>query len=93
MNNDDYLQQLKSFHEELRNDPVRLKEFIQHVMGPPKRELKDKEYDQIWLLLQMLEPVKMSNNQRTWTNEYELNGKRYDVTYGLEDKPIIEVFE
>lgn len=65
-------------------------ELVKKIMGPPRRELEGKEYDQIWLLLQMLEPVKMSNNQRTWTDEYELNSKRYNVTYGLEDKPIIE---
>lgn len=55
-----------------------------------RKELKDKEYDHVWTLLQLVEPVSSSNNQRTWTDEYELNGKRYNVTYGLEDKPIIE---
>jgi hypothetical protein len=68
-------------------------ELVKKIIGPPKRGLAGKEYDQIWLLLQMLEPIKVSNNQRTWTDEYELNGKRYDVIYGLEDRPIIEVFE
>lgn len=55
-----------------------------------RKELKDKEYDHVWTLLQLVEPVSSSNNQRTWTDEYELNGKKYDVTYGLEDKPLIE---
>jgi hypothetical protein len=54
------------------------------------KELKGKEYEHVWTLLQLIEPVKSSNNQRTWTDEYELNGKRYNVTYGLEDTPIIE---
>jgi len=54
------------------------------------KELKGQEYDHIWTLLQLIEPVNSSNNQRTWTDEYELNGKRYNVTYGLEDTPIIE---
>ena len=67
-----------------------LKEMLRRVIGSPKRQLEGKEYDQTWLLLQMLEPVRESNNQRTWTSEYVLNGKRYDVTYGLEDLPIIE---
>lgn len=55
------------------------------------RELFGQEYDRIWFLLQMLEPVRISNNQRTWTDEYELNGDRYYVTYGFGDERIIEV--
>ena len=54
------------------------------------KELKGQEYDYVWTLLQLIKPVNSSNNQRTWTDEYELNGKKYNVTYGLEDKPIIE---
>ena len=67
--------------------------FIRTVLGPPKRELEGKEYDHIWTLLQLLTPVHSSNNQRTWTDEYHLNGKKYDVTYGLGDDPIIEEME
>jgi hypothetical protein len=69
------------------------KDFIRKVMGPPCRTLEGKERDQIWLLLSMIEPVSQSNNQRTWTDEYELNGKKYNVTYGLEDEPIIDELE
>ena len=54
------------------------------------KELKGAEYDHVWMLLQMITPVSCSNNQRSWTDEYELNGKKYNVTYGIEDKPIIE---
>lgn len=54
------------------------------------REIKGQEYDHVWTLLQLIKPVNSSNNQRTWTDEYELNGKKYNVTYGLEDTPIIE---
>ena len=64
--------------------------FLRRVLGPERRELKEKEYDQVWTLLQLLKPIRESNNQRTWTSEYSLNGKRYDVTYGLGEIPIIE---
>ena len=84
------LEKMRNFTDELVKDPIRLKEFLRKIQGPPRRELKDKEYDQIWLLLQMLEPTRESNNQRTWTSEYALNGKQYHVTYGLEENPIIE---
>lgn len=72
--------------EEARN-------FIRKVMGPPKRTLEGKERENIWLLMQMSTPINESNNQRFWYEEYLLGGKRYDVTYGLEDEPIIEVYE
>jgi hypothetical protein len=69
------------------------RDFIRKVMGPPKRKLEGKERENIWLLIQMSTPVNESNNQRFWHEEYVLGGKRYDVTYGLEDDPIIEVYE
>jgi hypothetical protein len=41
----------------------------------------------------MSTPVNESNNQRFWYEEYLIGGKRYNVTYGLEDEPIVEVYE
>ena len=69
------------------------RDFIRKVMGPPKRTLEGKERENIWLLIQMSTAINESNNQRFWHEEYVLGGKRYDVTYGLEDDPIIEVYE
>lgn len=73
--------------------PEEAKAFIRKVMGPPKRLLEGKEREQIWLLIQMSTPVSESNNQRFWHEEYLIGGKRYDVTYGVEDNPIVEVYE
>lgn len=69
------------------------KAFIRKVMGPPKRMLEGKERENVWLLIQMSTPVRESNNQRFWNEEYLISGRRYDVTYGLEDNPVIEVYE
>ena len=69
------------------------RDFIRKVMGPPKRTLEGKERESIWLLIQMSTPINESNNQRFWHEEYLLGGKRYDVTYGVEEDPIIEVYE
>ena len=77
----------------LNMTPEQAKEFIRRVMGPPKRQLEGKERDNAWLLIQMSTPVRESNNQRFWHEEYLIAGKRYDVTYGVEDKPIVEVYE
>lgn len=66
--------------------------FLRKVMGPPKRQLNGQERENLWLLIQMSTPVRLSNNQRTETEEYIIGENRYDVTYGLEDEPIIEVY-
>ncbi len=67
--------------------------FIRKVMGPPKRQLEGKEREHAWMLIQLSTPVCESNNQRFWHEEYIIGGKRYDVTYGVEDLPIVEVYE
>ncbi len=73
--------------------PEEARAFIRKIMGPPKRRLEDKERENVWLLILMSTPVNESNNQRFWCEEYLIGNKRYDVTYGLEDYPIIEVYE
>lgn len=67
--------------------------FVRKVTGPPKRRLEGKELENIWSLLQLTTPYSESNNQRTWTDEYLIGSKRYDVIYGLEDDPVVEVHE
>ena len=61
------------------------KAFIRKVMGQPRRELIDKEKDDIMLLLKMCEPFKQTNNQRSWTDYYMVGNKEYHVTYFEED--------
>lgn len=80
--------------EYVRNmNPEQAKSFIRSVIGPPKRQLAGRERDQAWTVIQLSSPVRESNNQRFWYEEYLIGGKRYDVTYGVEDRPIIEVYE
>ncbi len=73
--------------------PEEVKAFFRKVMGPPKRRLEGSDRDKVWLLIQMSTPINESNNQRFWHEEYLIGGKRYDVTYGIEDEPIVEVYE
>jgi len=68
------------------------KALLRAILGPPKKELTGKDYTKAWTLISMANPVKVSNNQRTETEEYIIGTKRYDVTYGLGDKPIIEEY-
>lgn len=47
--------------------------------------------DDIWKILQQLDPIRTYTNQRTFTDEYEFEGKIYRVHHGLEDLPVIEL--
>lgn len=74
--------------------PEQARSFIKKVMGPTKRQLFGKELEHVQFLMDMCEPVRTSNNQRSITEEYLIGGKRYDVTYfGGEDEPIVEVYD
>lgn len=77
----------------LNMTPEQARAFIRKIMGPPKRQLEGGEREHAWLLIKMSTPVRESNNQRFWTEEYVIGGRRYDVTYGVEDIPIVEVYE
>lgn len=66
--------------------------WIRKIMGPPKRRLEGKEHEQVWLMLQMAEPVRETNNQHSWCEEYNLGGTMYDVHYFPGEEPYIEVY-
>ena len=70
MTNEEYLARIRAHGAELRPDPVKLKEFMRRVMGPPHKTLEGKEKEQTILLLQMIEPFKETNNQQSWTSYY-----------------------
>ena len=74
----------------LNMTPEEARAFIRKVMGPPKRRLEGEEYKHMMLVLSLKEPVRSSNNQRFWTDEYEHDGKRYDITTGIDDEPWLE---
>lgn len=73
--------------------PEQARAFIRKIMGPPKRQLVGKELEHVQFLMDMCEPVRTSNNQRSITDEYVIGGRRYDVTYFSGEEPIVEVYE
>ena len=84
------LTDMQKWGEELRKDPIRLKAFLRKIMGPPRRELGEEERKEVWFLLQLMEPVSSSNNQRTMTDVYHMGGRTYHVHFGLYNYPMIE---
>jgi hypothetical protein len=66
-------------------------EILKKVIGPSRRELKGEEYDHTWLILNLLDPVEISNNQRSITEVYHQNGKIFHVHYfTMNESPMIE---
>lgn len=55
----------------------------------PDRELSGKEYDHMSIILGLLEPTSVSNNQRTLTEVYKVGDKTYNIRYRLYDDPMI----
>ena len=77
--------------DRIMNDPVKLKEFMRKVMGPPKRVLEGDEREHMLTVLRLIEPISSSNNQRSFTEEYEHAGKMYDVHY-FEGETVVEEY-
>jgi hypothetical protein len=77
--------------DRIMNDPIKLKEFMRKVMGPPKRVLEGDEREHMLTVLRLIEPISSSNNQRSFTEEYEHAGKRYDVHY-FEGETVVEEY-
>ena len=71
--------------------PEEARAWIRKVMGPPKRVLEGTEREHMLTLFRFLEPIRQSNNQRSFTDEYEHAGKRYDVHY-FDDETIVEEY-
>jgi hypothetical protein len=70
------------------------REFIRRVMGPPRRELEGAERDQVILMLAMLgKPTRTSNNQRSYSEEYEHAGRYWCVTTWPDGQYIVEEIE
>jgi hypothetical protein len=64
---------------------------LRQIIGPETKTITGTERDHLLLVLALKEPFNSSNNQRTWTDEYEHAGNTYHLTYGLdENDPLVE---
>lgn len=69
--------------------PLESKIFIRKIMSPLRRVLEGREKEQMLTLFRLVDPIHVSNNQRSFTEEYEHAGKKYDIHY-FDDEIIIE---
>lgn len=63
--------------------------FIRKVMGPERRVLEGTEREHMLTVLRLVEPIRTTNNQRSFTDEYIHAGKMYDVHY-FNDEIVVE---
>jgi len=63
--------------------------FIRKVMGPDHRVLEGVEREHMLTVLRLVEPIRTTNNQRSFTDEYIHAGKMYDVHY-FDDETVVE---
>lgn len=71
--------------------PEQARAFIRKIMGPPKRVLEGDEREHMLTVFSLLEPVRQSNNQRSFTDEFEHAGKTYYVHYFENEVEVEEV--
>lgn len=67
--------------------------FVRRVMGPPRRVLHGQEREHMLTVFRLLDPINVSNNQRSFAEEYVHAGKTYYVHYfegGTEVEELIE---
>ena len=55
--------------------------FIRKVMGPDRRTLEGDEKEHMLTLFRLIDPIRSSNNQRSFTDEYIHADKEYHVHY------------
>ena len=71
--------------------PEEARAFIRRVMGPPRKKLEGSEREHMLTVFRFLEPISQSNNQRSFTDEYEHAGKTYYVHYFENETEVEEV--
>ena len=73
--------------------PEEARAWIRKVMGPPKRVLEGDEREHMLTVFRLLEPIESTNNQRSFTDEYEHAGKTYYVHYFEDEVEVEEVLK
>jgi hypothetical protein len=73
-----------------KEDAIRI---AKQVMGPPRREIVGEEREHLLLLLRFIEPVEISNNQRSITEVYHHADKVYHIHYWAIDDCTVEEVE
>ena len=76
----------KTYYRNFLDDmsPAEKKVYFRQLFGPPFEVLRGEEKQEALLLLALLEPTEVTNNQTTWTQVYIQN----DVTYHIVTEPI-----
>ena len=63
------------------------------IIRPNTRRIEGDEKAQTLTMLKLLEPTVITNNQRSWNEDYIIGNLHYSVAYFGEDDILLEVTE
>ena len=62
------------------------------IIRPNERTLEGQEKEEMWMILQLIEPTHQTNNQRFITSHYHYGELNYEVTFfDKKDYEIVEI--
>lgn len=94
MTDKEYLQRMRDYHKKLRNDPVKLREFMKSIGAYKKRRvIEGEEQEKILTMLRLLGPGEQSNNQHTWTESWRVGNIEYNIHSGKNFEELEEVID
>ena len=83
MTHEEYLAQLRTTVEDLRQDPERLRALMKSLgLFKKRRIIEGEELEQVLTMLRLLGPGEASNNQRVWTTSWRVGDIEYNHHVG-----------
>lgn len=73
--------------------PEEARAWIRSVVGPPRRTLAGAEREQVLTMLTLIGPTRTSNNQHSWSEDYQQGGRHWHITYFPNEEAIVEEIE
>ena len=84
MTHEEYLAQLRTTVEDLRQDPERLRALMKSLgLFKKRRIIEGEELEQVLTMLRLLGPGEASNNQRVWTTSWRVGDINTTITWAM----------
>ena len=94
MTHEQYLAHLRAARENLRKDPVKLREIMKSIGAFKKRRvIEGEERDKVMTMLRLLGPGDQSNNQHIWTESWRVGNIEYNIHTGEKFEELEEVID
>lgn len=89
--NEKIIEALNKYTQPLSHDPEKLNELLaKEGHFDTRRIIEGTEKDHLFIVLTLIGPAYQIDNQRLAVECYEHNDKKYEMTYGMSEDPLIE---